>query len=646
MLLNRRVAMGLMSGVNTSIPKGIDFSKYFDGALPSPFVGGSGWRISSGKLINTPDESGELLSNGDMETGDPQSSWGRVGTASWTSVSDERTGGSGSKAVEVTSPTAFQTIRQQVSLLANSWYRLSYWFKKGTAVSGYVVAPGNLATSPQSSNISWDNLIVVGRNTTSNPYFNFGSAGSGTSRYDDVSVKSLSGVHAGFSVPVSLLTVKAVVGMTNPSYSPIGIFVCGNSSNPTNGIFATIKFYSVGFVSVKLWKLVNNVFTELSSTNMGYVEGAFLEIRRLSTSEFQVWYHATQCGTTQTVSDALIISNTFVGILNPGIGFVSSFYVSETNIKSIVWNGTSITSGGGTTYANGYVQRTIPWLDTQAPYYSFINRINDGIGGTNSWYALVRMATSIVVYNPDVVVIEQTPNDLDNDDYKKLEEAFIRRLRSELPNARLCYVSNLRVNNIDVNDASNVDIGKRNNWKTISDHYGIPFYDMHTEVAAAIARGDSLNTYMYDTVHPSAEGHRLLHEGSRDMILRLLSSGPMIGIPSRLYDSADFENTSIIRNATNNDGTTGIWTQSGTTLISSTANSTISWTGTFNSCGPDRVASGVIQWAIDGGPYSANYNLAVNGNFNPFILNLARGTHTFTLKIISGTITINRFLAI
>ena len=53
----------------------------------------------------------------------------------------------------------------------------------------------------------------------------------------------------------------------------------------------------------------------------------------------------------------------------------------------------------------------------------------------------------------------------------------------------------------------------------------------------------------------------------------------------------------------------------------------------------------LVAWSLDGGAYT-NINLAANAVAIAAISNFALGSHTITLKIISGTVTINRFLAI
>jgi hypothetical protein len=67
-------------------------------------------------------------------------------------------------------------------------------------------------------------------------------------------------------------------------------------------------------VNCRLTKCVAGTYTSLITTTVTYVAGAYVEIRRLATTNtFQLFYNGSQVGANQTIADAGIISNTLAG---------------------------------------------------------------------------------------------------------------------------------------------------------------------------------------------------------------------------------------------------------------------------------------------------------------------------------------------
>jgi hypothetical protein len=76
--------------------------------------------------------SGDTL-NGNMETGDPPSNWTAMGAPTVSSVADERTGGTGSKSMNIVRGTANLSVTQQIATLSTGkLYYASGWAKNGT----------------------------------------------------------------------------------------------------------------------------------------------------------------------------------------------------------------------------------------------------------------------------------------------------------------------------------------------------------------------------------------------------------------------------------------------------------------------------------------------------------------------------------
>jgi len=291
---------------------------------------------------------------------------------------------------------------------------------------------------------------------------------------------------------------------------------------------------------------------------------------------------------------------------------------------------------------------THAWIPTQKVGFALLNKINAGAGGTSSWYGLIRLTSDVVAYSPDVVVFEWIANDTTGAFYERSSEAFIRRLRTELPNAKLVFLAFRTFTDVGADNAADVAPLVTSNYRTLCSMYGIPFIDYGAEVERRVGLGAHLSVYQYDTKHPTDAGHQLAHELVRSTVLSAFTGSSLPAMPARLYDCADFEATPIDRAATTKDAETGTWATVSTTYRQSNeANATISFTDTFVGCGLAFANTGTIQWSLDGGAYSASLDLTLVGSARELITNIVtKEAHTLTVKVISGTVTIHRFIAI
>ena len=95
---------------------------------------------------------------------------------------------------------------------------------------------------------------------------------------------------------------------------------------------------------------------------------------------------------------------------------------------TVVGLGGSITQGALATAAeNRYGERVAAWLQQQFPAVR-VNYINSGIGATTSLLGKARMAEQVLSYNPDLVLVDFTTNDQDEQRYAYSYEAVIRTL--------------------------------------------------------------------------------------------------------------------------------------------------------------------------------------------------------------------------
>lgn len=280
---------------------------------------GSTFSISSNKAINTPTLGSELVVNGNMETGDPPSSWSSQGGATLDGVADERTGGSGAQSLSATRGTNDIVASQTLTHSGGIWFTVSAWAKDVTAGSvQIVVASASInAISPTDVSGIWVNLIATGRATatpnTLLPRCYVNTSGEG--RFDDYSVKPLMLSSLFSSVNISTPDVIADVAVTLPSATAgvqAGLVLnLDSASSPANFVIV----YLDGQGNVKLDKCVGGTYTNIIAPGITYVVGAVLRVIKDGT-KYRVLYNNAEIGTEQTISDAGIINNTRHGLFS------------------------------------------------------------------------------------------------------------------------------------------------------------------------------------------------------------------------------------------------------------------------------------------------------------------------------------------
>ena len=281
----------------------------------------------------------------------------------------------------------------------------------------------------------------------------------------------------------------------------------------------------------------------------------------------------------------------------------------------------------------------------------YINRrvvsTNRAVGATGSPYQLI-VLQDVIDDNPSLVVIDRAINDVDESYCKAAEEAVIRRLRNALPNVNLIAPYFLQVDDYTVNDPTNLKDAVKQNCEALDALYTIAQADYAAEVARAVGASEYVvsDYFVDDNSHPSNFGHGVAANLLIGVLPNLLTNQTSGELPERIYDNGDYENDPIIRVATDNDGETGSgWSTSGMARVSSTADDTISWTGTFQAVLLDcETGAGSIEYQIDSEGFVA-LDLSTATKYKTLWTG-ARGSHSFTIKIVSGTITVNRFLAI
>jgi hypothetical protein len=260
-----------------------------------------------------------LLTNGNMETGDPPSSWiaaNSVLAAESTIIH------SGSKSIKVTPSADWGLAQQSVSVSVGQWVTAISAIYSNTPTKGILFqlqeAGGSSAYLCQSSTTlsEWKYLSKTGRviSAVSGVYARFQCFSNTFIGYgDSASVKIL-------STPSLFRLVRFATpyGIAKGSWSLLSGLQCGvvmcldNPANPQNFV---ICYHNC--TNLYLDKCVAGTYTNLITTATAYGAGRYVEIRRAGSSNvFQAFYNGSQVGTDQTISDATIITNKYHGLFS------------------------------------------------------------------------------------------------------------------------------------------------------------------------------------------------------------------------------------------------------------------------------------------------------------------------------------------
>lgn len=203
-------------------------------------------------------------------------------------------------------------ISQAVGAIGN-WYHLvwdiaSISGSTAAAAFGAATNAGNTYNAPQSG-------IITNKYQLTGTSLGFLGAANTVCSIDNVSAKQITTSHLFATRTFPNLSCRQTVRVTMVNDTRCGLVGwMDDYSNPLNYITATHSG-----VAVHLIKVVAGVPTVLVSSTTTYVANAVLELRGArsgSSLSVGVFYNGVQRGTTQTVSDAGIISNTRHGMMN------------------------------------------------------------------------------------------------------------------------------------------------------------------------------------------------------------------------------------------------------------------------------------------------------------------------------------------
>lgn len=289
--------------------------------------------------------------------------------------------------------------------------------------------------------------------------------------------------------------------------------------------------------------------------------------------------------------------------------------------------------------ATGYRYISQQWELLNYPGFDFTFPTPLAIGGNNTWSNLVRLTTG-----DDTFIIDHANDDAIKD--HKVMEALIRRVWAGNNTTRIILVSSPTWTLQDTSDDGIVTTPTNEtalgNVIALAAHYGIPLVDYWGWCKSVVPGTYHLNELTDDATHPNALGYA-------NMAALLEAYLPNGGqqepspLPDRLYDDGGYERTPTQIYGTDYDSRTGSWTDTGTRTESSTVGDTITFSATCQSIGCWRADGGTnhVTISVDGGAFTS-----LQFYQNGIELSEGYGSHTFVIKVDSGTCRIDEFWAI
>lgn len=631
------------------IPYFIDFTILGNGALPSPWETAATWSIASGVALNTPVPVTEKLTDPGLEANYTAGKCDTLTKAGLPTLAQSADVHGGTKAQQFTAVAVANSLRWAAAAGVNrQWYRYSIWGKRTAGASGtagLVVFQANSYFRAITAAAYTQSIITDVSMGTGN-IFVYAARETGASGFDTLIVDDGSKMLLTFSELYDLLPATEADVIIKAAWSA--------ADGAKNGIVAryvdTSNFilavmYADGVnVNFELWECFGGTYTRLiDMTSVTYVAGAYLELR-LNGAAVSMWYNNTQVSTNKTASNTTGTQHGLFG--TGGASSVQRFFIGAyANLAEYgaSFMGSSITEPATVGGLDSYRLRVFKYLDANLPQYHW-NNYPGGVSGKTTWNNLIRLSSDCTGKSPaPLLVMLDMANDANDNLSTSSEEAWIRRVWAAIPTAKLIFLLPPKVTDIadDASINTPVNATELQNSRTLCAYYSIPYIDMQALLQAEIAAGHHLTDYMTDTIHWNSGGHLLAYNNLLPLITSLSGNQPS-PLPAWLHDS-DYGETPVSTNGVNNAGETGTWTTVGNGRRSSTAGSTISFVGTFKSFGIDQNGgAGAWQYSVDGGVYSGTYN----GTYTNGLEIGNRVAHTITIKVISGTVTVDKFWAI
>jgi hypothetical protein len=298
-------------------------------AIPIPLEHKGTWQQKGSAWVNDPMLGAELLANGSMEEGSPPTGWLAQGSATLTSVAEERTGGSGSNCLNIANgDTAYGIGRKALTYPAHIWHRATAWARKVTcnSIVSVVDLGGDELSHFTVASTSWMQTRAAVLSLTADGHLrsmNASNTSGQAARLDDASFRALTLSELILTRNTNNIDTTVDVTVASfPHYEPVGIILnVDNLDNPQNFVLATLGSNTTGGLGIRLLKCVNGVYSVVMDyTNYDWSAGKVFRVVKSGTT-YQIFFNGIQIGANQTVNEATINNNTRHGIFstNPAV---------------------------------------------------------------------------------------------------------------------------------------------------------------------------------------------------------------------------------------------------------------------------------------------------------------------------------------
>lgn len=164
--------------------------------------------------------------------------------------------------------------------------------------------------------------------------------------------------------------------------------------------------------------------------------------------------------------------------------------------------GGSITQDcAATVHENSYGYRVFQWWERTFPE-AVLHYVNGGIGGTTSHFGVSRVVTDMLMYQPDLVVVDFSVNDEANKFFQETYEGLVRKILSWKSEPAV-----LLLNNVFYDSGKNA----QEYHNAVGDWYHVPHVSIKDTVYEKMKAGlYTREELTQDGLHPSDKGHALL----------------------------------------------------------------------------------------------------------------------------------------
>ncbi len=164
--------------------------------------------------------------------------------------------------------------------------------------------------------------------------------------------------------------------------------------------------------------------------------------------------------------------------------------------------GGSITQGSlSSTPESCYASLSFSWWPARFPQSTF-TFVNAGIGGTTSHFGVARVQEDLLSYAPDVVFVEFSVNDDNDNHFRETYESLIRRILNAPTAPAVVLLHNSFYTDGKTAQEVHLQVGR---------HYDLPSLSFKHAVQSLTIDGSvALEELTPDGLHPNDAGHRLL----------------------------------------------------------------------------------------------------------------------------------------